>query len=207
MSKKTIDAIVILDVSGSMRSVIDEAINALNNFVKEQQEDIESGTDCNFTLTVFDDKVYTVFDKVPVQDVGEIKFEDVWSGGMTAMSDAIGITLSHFTETSDAILMIQTDGQENASREYSREAVKQMIEEFEDRGNTVVFMGSNIDVMATSANFGIKASNSLSFAHDAVAYSDSYGSAISDVTRTFRTQKAAGVVNVDVSVDIDNNRS
>ena len=87
MSTVTVqDIIVIMDQSGSMNSMGDEPLQALNDFILEQQKSIED--DATFSLWTFNDKVQLVIDDQPLQSVKEItKYEPV---GMTAMNDAIG---------------------------------------------------------------------------------------------------------------------
>jgi hypothetical protein len=160
MSKSpVIDIICILDRSGSMRSLEDEVINSFNEFVNDQKQ--EKGK-ARLTLILFDDKYEVVYERVKIKKVPELTKEVYFARGMTALFDAIGKTLSSL-EAENGMVLIQTDGFENASQEYKKRSVKKLVKEKEELGWDFIFLGANIDAMGVGADFGLAASKTASF--------------------------------------------
>ncbi len=162
-NKTTTEIICILDKSGSMQALQQETIEGLNQFVKDQQK--EAGI-CNFTLVQFNHEVTTTLKRVPVASVPELTTALYEPNGYTALLDAVGFTLKSAmeiqfylpaAETPDnVIVFIITDGMENASRRYSKEKVKQMVEQLTvNKGWEFQFYGANIDAFGEAQNLGI----------------------------------------------------
>ena len=87
--------------------------------------------------------------------------------GSTALLDAVGEAIHHignvhkYAREEDrpekTLFVITTDGMENASREYSYERLKAMIERQKDKyGWEFLFLGANIDAAKEAARFGIR---------------------------------------------------
>ena len=162
------------DHSGSMK-VGDKHLLALNNF-NEQIETLKKETDNMETLVTvieFDDKVNSTLENVDVHKVPVLG--DWWTGGMTALHDAIsqGINVVRKQMAQDkrenkaALMIIQTDGDENYSKEFAGHRGQQMLKEIisglEKSGEwTFVFLGENLD-KAIANNIGI---NDNFMAHD-----------------------------------------
>ena len=178
MGKKdnAVHIMCILDRSGSMMSMASEVINSFNEFLKEQKA--EKGK-AFLTLVLFDDKYEVVYDRINLKKADPIDASIYFARGMTAMNDAIGKTIMANTDK-DAMVLIQTDGMENASHEYKNADIKRLVKEKEDIGWEFVFLGANIDTMQEGHSRGISALNSVSFeANDEgvkVAYASMDGS-------------------------------
>jgi Mg-chelatase subunit ChlD len=94
--------------------------------------------------------------------------------GMTALLDAIGRTVTEVREHIDSlppaktpdevVMVILTDGHENASQEFTREQIKTLIEERTAAGWKLVFMGADQDAFTVAAGMGIRAGSTLSYA-------------------------------------------
>ena len=98
-----------MDKSGSMHSMGDEPLQALNGFIQEQRKAIKD--DATFSLWTFNDKVQLVIDDQPLQLVKEIN--EYEPEGMTAMNDAIGkaiITKYRKFKSNNVVCLIITDG-------------------------------------------------------------------------------------------------
>lgn len=150
------EIIVILDRSGSMESIAKEVINGFNSFVKEQQE--QPGN-ARLTLVQFDDKYELNYEGVKLGKVPALEFAP---RNMTALYDAIGRTLAEQGErikneqwANLVIVNIITDGAENSSREFSREAIKELVSNAEKDGWKFVFMAANQDAFAAARSYGI----------------------------------------------------
>lgn len=161
---------VILDRSGSMDSVKSATIDGFNEFVKGQRE---VPGECFLKLVQFDHEYEEVFDK-PLTDVPALTDETYRPRGNTALLDAIGRTIVSLGETlaqtpederpSKVIVMILTDGLENASQEYEQAKIAAMITHQKERYNwDFVFLGANQDAVLTAAKFGIKRDLALTY--------------------------------------------
>ncbi len=152
---KTTEVIFILDRSGSMSGLESDTIGGYNSILKQQRE-MEG--DVNVTTVLFDDRYELLHNRESIRNVSDLTAREYYVRGCTALVDAMGITISRFIkEVSDEKVMfvITTDGYENASREYTVSAVKRMIETQKEKGWEFIFMGANIDAVATGSQFGI----------------------------------------------------
>ncbi len=157
-NKKAIqDIMVIMDKSGSMASMGTEPLQALNGFIKEQQDALtEDGA--RFSLWMFDHKVELIIDDQPLQDVAPVT--KYVPDGMTAMNDAIGkaVSLKYSKDKSDNVVcMVITDGCENSSREFRRDQIRTLIGRAEAEKNwKFIFVGA-VDIFAEGEKCGFKA--------------------------------------------------
>ena len=121
---------VILDRSGSMRSVCEPTISGFNEFLRTQQRQHDGGG-ALMSLTQFDDRYEVNFVGEPIENVPELDTHSYVPRGWTALFDAIGRTIHEVEAWMRAhgwhyrvLVLIVTDGQENASKEYGFEAVR-----------------------------------------------------------------------------------
>lgn len=151
------DIIFILDESGSMSSMFNEPVEAVNNFINEQKK--ISGS--KLTLLTFNSKVKTVFDNVPLQDIEE--FKDYKPSDMTALYDAIGDAITNkqkSNEYDDVICVILTDGLENCSMKFKQKQVVDMITDMEkNHGWSFIYLGANQDVIKVGNDMGLSANS------------------------------------------------
>ncbi|MCW8884229.1 MAG: VWA domain-containing protein [Motiliproteus sp.] len=151
---KPIEIICIFDRSGSMQSIIDEAVAAFNQFVEQQKA--EPGK-ARLTLVSFDNHYELIHQRMKLKDVPPLERTQVEPRGMTALFDAIGRTINSAKPDRKTICLIQTDGMENASEEYHGDQIKTLIAEKEAAGWEFVFIGAGIDAMAEGSRAGIAA--------------------------------------------------
>jgi hypothetical protein len=150
---------VILDGSGSMGDVKHDVVKGINTFIKEQKQDAQiQGDDVLFSLTTFDNKVMEVYVNEDLQLVSDVALKDTYLGGGTALLDSIGRTLTA-ADGSFAprnILVIYTDGGENSSREFTKEQVSKLLEDFEqNRNGQVIYLGAEFaDFVNDTAGYG-----------------------------------------------------
>lgn len=159
---------VVLDRSGSMQSVKDDTEGGLKAFLEDQRE-VEGRT--LVSLYQFDDQYEVVYENRPVAEVPDFTLHP---RGMTALLDAVGRTIAKvgedFAKRPDAerpgevVMVILTDGHENASSEYSRARVREMITHQQDKyGWVFVFLGADQDAFAAAGGMGIAADQALSY--------------------------------------------
>ena len=150
-----LNSYILLDRTGSMSNIWDEAIGSVNAYVGSVIEP-DGGPDVinDITLSVFDAQDGLQFDTLRRNIDGEawteIGADEVSPRGMTPLFDAIGriVTLAEADNPEKAVIVIMTDGHENASREFTREGVQEVLNRVEDKGWQVVFLGAEF------ANFG-----------------------------------------------------
>lgn len=157
------EILVLVDRSGSMMSIIDEAVGAVNSFIEEQRK-LDSDDEAFITIASFDDRYEVLFDRIPVEKVPKIEVEQVKPRGMTALNDSIGkLVNSQHHQDHKTVLMIMTDGHENASQEFSTSDIKSLIESKEKSGWDVNFIGAGlrkeeVDFMSKERGFTKSAS-------------------------------------------------
>ena len=164
----------ILDRSGSMTGREDDTIGGFNATLKSQRAENEN---ILWTTVLFDDRYEVIHDRRPIGKVKELTRKDYYVRGCTALLDAVGRTISHiagihkYARPEDVpektLIVITTDGMENASREYTYEKVREMIEhEKEKYGWEFLFLGANIDAVGVAGRMGIAASRAATFIND-----------------------------------------
>lgn len=153
----------ILDKSGSMAGLKADTIGGYNSMLGKQKA-IEG--ECRITTVLFDNNYALLHDRIDIRAVSPITEKEYQVGGTTALLDAIGRTIhkignaqKHTADEDRAekvMVVIITDGEENASREYSAERIKKLIEHQKTRyGWEFIFLGANIDAVDTAGRFGI----------------------------------------------------
>ncbi len=192
-TENAVHIICILDRSGSMGRLTTEVIGSFNNFLKEQKA--EDGK-AYLTLVLFDNKYEVVYDRIDLMEVPDLTPEVYFARGMTAMYDAIGITINSCKDK-DVMVLIQTDGYENASHEYGKTDIKKLITAKEALGWDFIFLGANIDTVAEGSNIGISSAKSVSFEANARGIDMAYSSMDSS-TKMYRNMKSAEWDNEDI---------
>lgn len=148
------DIVFLLDRSGSMQNVCEDTIGGYNSYIKEQK-----GKNVKVTTVLFDDKYEILGDRVNVDEVKELNNKTYFVRGCTALLDAIGKTIKKVDveNPNKVIFIITTDGLENASKIYSKEEIKEMIEGHSNW--EFMYIGANIDSYQEGSGIGIKLDN------------------------------------------------
>jgi hypothetical protein len=163
MKTNITELVFILDKSGSMSGLENDTIGGYNAMLKKQQE--EEG-EAVVTTVLFDNNYELLHDRINIKGIKPITDNEYFVGGSTALLDAIGKTIhkienaqKHTSEEHRAgkvMFVITTDGMENASREYTYEKIKKMVENQKEKyGWEFIFLGANIDAISTAERFGI----------------------------------------------------
>ena len=174
MKKNLTELVMILDRSGSMSGLESDTIGGYNGMLKKQRE---TEGEVLVSTVLFDDRSEVLFDRVPLDQMPEMTSKDYYVRGCTALLDAIGGAIHHignvhkYAREEDrpekTIFVITTDGMENASRMYSYARVKQMVERQKEKyGWEFLFLGANIDAIATAGRFGISADRAANYNSD-----------------------------------------
>lgn len=168
------ELVFILDRSGSMLGLESDTIGGFNAMLKKQKKEAGKA----FVSTVLFDNVSEVLhDRVKIADVPKMTDRDYTVRGCTALLDAIGGAIHHISNIhkyarpedvpAHTLFVITTDGMENASRIYTADQVKNLIEQKKQNdGWEFLFIGANIDAVQTAAQFGISKDRAVNYHAD-----------------------------------------
>lgn len=169
-----VHVVSILDRSGSMGGTEKEVIGAYNAFIEKQREIAQTtNTKIKASLILFDDQYETVYTKTPVDAVPLLESSTYFTRGMTALYDAIGKTIAAFEGKDKVIFFIETDGHENASKEFSHSRLKALVEQKTKDGWDFNFVGADLSQAVTTSmasNIGIAAGKTMAFDKTAMGY-------------------------------------
>ena len=174
MKKNLTELVMILDRSGSLSGLESDTIGGYNSMLKKQRE---TEGEVLVSTVLFDHNTEVLHDRVPLDKVPEMTEKDYYVRGCTALLDAVGGAIHHignvhkYAREEDrpekTIFVITTDGMENASRQYSYDRVKQMVERQKEKyGWEFLFLGANIDAIKTAGRFGISADRAANYNSD-----------------------------------------
>ena len=191
------EIIFVLDCSGSMGSVVDATIAGFNKFIADQKT---APGKAYMTLATFSSDLIIVHDGVQLQNVPDLSRHTYQLRGNTALLDAIGQQIINTARRlaqmpldrrpSKVIFAILTDGEENASRNFSAEDIRKMITEHEDIFEwDFLFLGANQDAFKVGAQYGIKAGKALSWSQSGSGVEGLFG-AVSGSVRRYRESGA-----------------
>ena len=176
MNNNLTELVFILDRSGSMAGLEGDTIGGFNAMVEKQKK--EEG-EAYLSAVLFSSDSRVLYDRVDVRKVEPMTERQYFVGGCTALLDAIGDAVHHIANVhkyareedrpAKTVFVITTDGMENASRRYTYDAVKQLIERQRERyGWEFLFLGANMDAVSTARRFGIREDRAVRYECDAV---------------------------------------
>ena len=151
-----------------------DTIGGFNSMLEKQKQ--EAG-EARVTTVLFDGRVELLHDRLDIGDVAPITQREYFVRGSTALLDAVGFAIQKIAavqkntapekRAEKVLFVITTDGYENASREYSYEKVKELVElEKEKYGWEFLFLGANIDAAAAAGRFGIAPDRAVNYHAD-----------------------------------------
>lgn len=207
---KTLNVAFVWDMSGSMAAIFDSTREGTNGYIMdlitEEKKLVKKhgeGTYTRLSLTAFD----TVFEQWLVDEpianvvVGSI-IERYQPRGWTALYDAIANTITTLDSSSAGrknekfLVIVMTDGMENASKEYAleqggKERLNKLVKAYEKKGNwTFVYLGANVDAPVEAAAIGIPVGNAAYYAASAGSVKG-MSAGLSNVTATRRYAASA----------------
>lgn len=159
---KFTDITIILDRSGSMGGATDKTIKAFNNYILEQKQ---MEAKAIISLHQFNTGYETVYKNIDLKKAEDLTRKTYIPSGGTALLDAIGKTISEKTQfykslsknkrPEQTLILIITDGEENASAEYKLSIIRKMINERKAKGWQFAFIGAEIDAYAEASSMGV----------------------------------------------------
>lgn len=174
MRKNLTEIVFILDRSGSMHGLERDTIGGFNSMIEKQKQ---ADGDALISTVLFDNSSEVLHDRVNVKNITPLTERDYSVRGCTALLDAIGGAIHHignvhkYARNEDVaehtLFVITTDGMENASRRYTGDKVRQMIERQKTKyGWEFLFLGANIDAVETARGFGISEDRAVNYHSD-----------------------------------------
>ena len=176
------EVVFILDRSGSMNGLEEDTIGGYNSFLQQQRE---SEGNKIITTVLFNNSISVLHKRVPIEKVKNITKHEYIASGMTALLDAVGETVSEIErkqqvwddkKPDNTVVVIITDGMENASRTYSYAEIHRMISAKREEGWKFVFLGANIDAPEVGERLGINRNLSKNYHADHVGTAVNFSS-------------------------------
>jgi hypothetical protein len=150
----------ILDRSGSMHTCYEDTLGGFNHFVEQQKK---TNPDGSMSLTLFAHDYHIVYEDKSINDIVNLDEETYFPRGQTALLDAIGTTIKKSKNKTKHTVVILTDGEENASRVYTKGHINDLIEMKRQMGWEFVFLGANQDAIQTGHMLGIPENGAMTF--------------------------------------------
>lgn len=174
MDENLTELVMIIDKSGSMSGLESDTIGGFNSMIAKQKKE---DSDCYVSVVLFDDRSEVIYDRVNLKKIEPMNDNQYVPSGCTALLDAIGGAIHHIKNVhkyareedrpAKTLFIITTDGMENASRQYTYEKVKQMIEKQKERnGWEFLFLGANMDAVEVAGRFGIGSNRAVTYEND-----------------------------------------
>lgn len=196
MKKDYFDITVVLDRSGSMSSVKNDTIGGLNSFIESQKRD--KNGEVTFTLLQFDNEFDYVYKALKLSDVKGLTDKTFEPRGSTALLDAMGRAIRDTGERLSAmkeedrpekvIFVVLTDGHENASQEFNKSQIAQMVKHQQEVYSwEFIFLAANQDAVLSGREYGFTTGKSMSYAHNAVGTKGAFES-ISRISSNYRSK-------------------
>ena len=182
MKTNITEIVFILDRSGSMAGLESDTVGGYNAMLEKQKG---APGEAVVTTVLFDDRYELLHDRANVKSISLITEKEYFVRGSTALLDAIGSTIQKISNAQKhvapayradkVIVVITTDGMENASREYSPAQIKEMIKQKQKKcGWEFIFLGANIDAVSTAKEYGIPGSRAANYRADSKGTSLNY---------------------------------
>ncbi len=160
--KQKIYNLIVLDASGSMYSIKNEAIAGVVETIQtiRTAQDENADQEQLFSLVVFNGKrIATIYDRMPIAQVADFKEKDYLPTDNTPLYDAMGDSITHLhqyiSEDDNVLVTIITDGYENSSVEWNHQRINQLVEDLKKKNWLFTYIGANQDALAVAKGMGI----------------------------------------------------
>jgi uncharacterized protein YegL len=205
-NKKTIYHFVV-DQSGSMSGSEGPTIEGFNSQIKTLQQLKAEFPDNEYVVSVtfFEDEVMDLIKFAPIEEINMLTRESYKPGGLTALLDGIGKSIDAIrlkydqeiqNDEASVVVVILTDGGENASKCYTRYVIGEKIKELDATGKwTFSFLGAGLDAVQVSHNMNIRRENIMSY--DKSNMSGLMGDMSASI-RAYEHEKSAGNLKKDL---------
>ena len=187
-----IELVMILDKSGSMHGLEADTIGGFNAMIEKEKK---LGIDVRVTTVLFNDKMDRLYEHREIRNVRPLTERTYETGGTTALLDAIGDTILHMEQSGAAdrqgtkvIVVIITDGMENASTEFTKAKVKELISDKQEKaGWDFIYLGANIDAAEEADAIGVRKANAVTYKNTSSGVRANY-----DAVGVYVAERASG---------------
>ena len=187
-----IELVMILDKSGSMHGLEADTIGGFNAMIEKEKK---LGIDVRVTTVLFNDKMDRLYEHREIRSVRPLTERTYETGGTTALLDAVGDTILHMEQSGAAdrqgtkvIVVIITDGMENASTEFTKAKVKELISDKQKKaGWDFIYLGANIDAAEEADAIGVRKANAVTYKNTSSGVRANY-----DAVGVYVAERAAG---------------
>ena len=167
MKENSIHVVFVVDESGSMTPSQSDVIGGFKSVVDEQRKNVaDTNGTCLVSYYKFATNVQEVFKGKNIDEVDYLTEENYRPGGLTAMNDGIGIAIDNIGKWLDAmsedekpeknLVVIITDGEENNSKEYTTQQVRDMIKHQEEKYSwSFIYLGTDITTTKYADSLGV----------------------------------------------------
>ena len=174
MNNELTRIVFVLDRSGSMHDIRDDAIGGFNSFIEEQSK---VAGKAEVTLIQFDHEYDIVYSGKPIEEVEPLSRDTYLPRGSTALLDAIGTAvttasgdiskLADEDKPGNVIIAVFTDGFENHSREYTKARIEELVNEQTKAGWLFMYLSSDLGAVADASGYGFAVNNIYVFEKNA----------------------------------------
>ena len=187
-----IELVMILDRSGSMHGLEADTIGGFNAMIEKEKK---LGIDVRVTTVLFNDKIDRLYEHREIQSVRPMTERTYETGGTTALLDAVGKTILHMEQSGAAdrqgtkvIVVIITDGMENASTEFTKAKIKELISDKQEKaGWDFIYLGANIDAAEEADAIGVRKANAVTYKNTSSGVRANY-----DAVGVYVAERASG---------------
>lgn len=194
MNQNLTEIVFILDASGSMAGLETDTMGGFNSMLERQKQEVGEAL---LSTIIFDNTSRVLHDRIPLNKVEPLTQKDYYVGGCTALLDAIGGAIHHignvhkYAREEDrparTLFIITTDGMENASHRYNSRQVMEMVKRQQEKyGWEFLFLGANIDAIATAGRMGIRPERAVQYHCDSRGQEVNY-QVLSETVATYRS--------------------
>lgn len=190
------DIVMLLDRSGSMGLLRDDAIGGYNTFLYDQQQSKVKGT--KFTSIAFSSISETLTFRTKIADAANLTHETYTPMGGTRLHDTLVETINQFRalqtsgEVEAVIFVVLTDGEDNESREFKPDDVRNLIKLCETELNwQFIYLAASESAFTAGSSFGFMQANTAQVAGNAKGIGGAF-SGVSGVVREYRSRSSVG---------------
>lgn len=199
--KKEMDIVFLLDRSGSMGGLESDTIGGYNSYLNKQKD-----KNAKITTVLFDDQYEMLHKRKDIHSVKKLTSKEYYVRGCTALLDAIGKTIKYIDmqNPKKVIFVITTDGLENASIEYSKEQIKELI-----KGHSnweFIYIGAGIDSYKEGQSIGINKNNISNYTKTKTGTSKLFGAVAKASTMIYEDEGLTESWKEDLESYIKNNK-
>lgn len=210
MRKNLTEIVFILDRSGSMSGMEADTIGGFNSLIEKQKK--EKG-EAIISTVLFDNYREVLHNRVCLKHIKPMTKKEYYVRGGTALLDAVGFAINHIIKVrrhtrrelqpEKTLFVIMTDGEENASKHFTYEQIREIIERQKKHYHwQFMFVGANMDAIGEASKYGIDAEMAVEYHCDRKGTDISYKAICGAVSAV----RAAGAVPMGWKNEIEKDR-